>query len=111
MDVEVRATNFGLEAGVKDYIQRRMQMSLDRFEGRLGRVEVTLTNLHGRNHMKELQCRVLAWISRAQNVIIAQTDEDMITAVDLAAERTKRTVRRQINRRRDARREQRQRAA
>jgi len=111
MNIDVRATNFGLEDGVRDYIERRMMMSLDRFEGRVERVEVTLTNLHGRNHMRELQCRVLAAVHHARNVVVAQTDQDMIAAVDIAASRVKRTVRRQINRRRDARREQRQRAA
>lgn len=111
MHVEVRATNFGLEAGVRQYIERRMMMSLDRYEGRLNRVEVTLTNLHGRHHVRELQCRVLALITHAQNVVVEQTESDLVKAVDLAAGRAKRTVRRQINRRRDARRDQRHRQA
>jgi len=101
MNVEVRATNFGLEAGVREYIERRMQMSVDPFDGRVGKVDVVVTNLHGRNHARELQCRIHAQVNHAANVLIEQIDADLVAAIDMAAGRLKRTVRRHINRRRD----------
>jgi len=102
MDIEVRATNFGLQDGVRQYIERRLMMSLDPFDGRVGRVEVTVTNLHGRNHVRELQCRVRAQVNHAADVMIEQIDSDLVAAIDVAASRLKRTVRRCINRRRDS---------
>lgn len=104
MDIEVRATNFGLESGVKDYIHRRLMMSLDPFDGRVGKVDVIVTNLHGRNHVRELQCRIHAKIHHATDVLIEQIDADLVAAIDMAAGRLKRTVRRHINRRRDSKR-------
>jgi len=102
MEIEVRATNFGLQAGVKEYIERRLMMSLDPFDGRVGKVEVVVTNLHGRNHVRELQCRVRAQVNHAAVVMIEQIDSDLVAAIDVAASRLKRTVRRCINRRRDS---------
>jgi len=111
MQLEIRATNFGLEPGVRNHIERRIMMSLDRYAPRVGRVEVVVTNMLGRNHVRQLQCRVLAKLLHAQDVVVEQTDADLVTAVDRAAGRLKRTVRRYINRRRaSARRENQSRA-
>lgn len=104
MLIDVRATNFGLQAGIREYIERRMNMNLDAFDGRVERVDVVLTNLHGRNHVRRLQCRVVAHLRHVADLLVQQVDADLAAAVDLAAGRMKRTVRQQICRQRDLRR-------
>ena len=111
MVFDVRATNFGLDAGVREYIQRRMAMSLDRYEHRIDRLEVVLTNLHGRNHVRELQCSARVHLPHTPDVVIEQTDSDLIAAVDVTASRLKRTVRRAINRQREQKRREARHAA
>lgn len=107
MHLEVRATNFSLQPGVRDYIEGRFSGAVEHFNGRVSQMRVTLSNLHGRNHVRELQCVVHASLRHAEDAVIEQVDADLITAVDLASGRLKRTVRRHINRQRDMRRERR----
>lgn len=103
MNLDVRAVNFQISDSVDSHAQRRLHAALDRFEPRLSWVNLRLTDDHGKRHGKTMHCCIEAAIRGGGSVLIEQDDADVFTAIDKAAGRMKRTVRRSINRRRDSR--------
>lgn len=101
MNLDVRAVNFQISDSVDDHAQRRLHAALDRFEPRLDWVNLRLTDDHGKRHGQTMHCCIEAALRGGGSVMIEQDAEDLFTAIDKAAGRMKRTVRRSINRRRD----------
>lgn len=102
MVLDVRGINVDVGGSLSEYAERRLNSALDRFTHRVRRVGVRLTDLNGPKGGASMQCRVIVHLEHAEPVVIEQVEHDLYTAVDRAATRTKRTVRRHINRRRDA---------
>ena len=103
MNLDVRAVNFQISETVDDHAQRRLHAALDRFEPRLNWVNLRLTDDHGKRHGKTMHCYIEAALRGGGSVLIEQDAEDLFTAIDKAAGRMKRAVRRCLNRRRDTR--------
>ncbi|MEM7626200.1 MAG: ribosome-associated translation inhibitor RaiA [Planctomycetota bacterium] len=101
MNLDVRAVNFQISESVDDHAQRRLHAALDRFEPRIHWVNLRLTDDHGKRHGKTMHCCIEAALRGGGSVMVEQDAEDLFTAIDKAAGRMKRTVRRCLNRRRD----------
>jgi ribosome hibernation promoting factor len=104
MQIEVLAVHLDVTASLSDYARRRIEQSLDRFEDRIQRVEVRLDDISGPHGPGTKRCHIEVHLWHRESVIVEQDHNDVYTAVDKAATRLKRAVRRQINRIRDARR-------
>ena len=107
MFFDIRAINFGLSPALTDHVQRRLTRALDRFDRRVDSVHVRLSDLNGPKGGVDMQCHVQVNLNHSGTVFIHQVHEDIYSAIDRAATRLKRTVRRRINRRRDAKKERR----
>lgn len=103
MRLDVRAVNFQMSESLGDHAQRRLHAALDRFEPRVEHVELRLVDDHGRRHGVSMHCVIDAAIRGCGRLHIDQEAADLFQAVDMAAGRIKRSVRRRINRRRDVR--------
>jgi len=103
MQMYVRAINFQMSSTLGDHAKRRLHAALDRFETQIGRVDLRLTDDHGPRHGTTMHCCIEANVNGMGNVLVEQDAPDLFEAVDRAAGRLKRTVRRCINRRRDTR--------
>lgn len=103
MDLEVRAVNFQMSDSLGDHAQRRLHAALDRFESNISWVNLRLTDDHGKRHGPTMHCCIEAAVRGAGSVMVEQDADDLFAAIDRAAGRMKRTVRRCINRRRDSR--------
>ena len=103
MNVDVRAVNFQMSETLGTHAERRLHSALDRYEHRLGSIHLRLTDDHGKRHGTTMHCCVEAAIRGAGTIVVEQDAPDMFEAIDLAAGRLKRTVRRCLNRRRDSR--------
>ena len=101
MKIEVRAVNFQMSESLGDHAERRVLAALDRFEPRIGWVNLRLTDDHGRRHGTTMHCCIEAAIQGCGSVVVEQDAPDFWAAIDRAAGRMKRTVRRCIARRRD----------
>ncbi|MEO1235771.1 MAG: HPF/RaiA family ribosome-associated protein [Planctomycetota bacterium] len=98
----VRAVNFQMSEALGDHAERRLHAALDRYESRLGTVSLRLTDDHGPRHGTTMHCCIEAAVRGAGSVLVEQDAPDLFEAIDRAAGRMKRTVRRAINRRRHA---------
>lgn len=101
MQMHVRAVNFQMSDALGEHAERRLHAALDRFEPKIGRVDLRLTDDHGPRHGTMMHCCIEANLNGFGNVLVEQDAPDLFEAIDRAAGRLKRTVRRCINRRRD----------
>lgn len=104
MKIEVVGVHLDVTSSLAEYVTHRMGLCLDRFEDRIRRVTVRLTDISGPHGPGTKRCHIEVDLLHRESVIVEQDYTDVYTAVDKAATRLKRTVRRQINRIRDARR-------
>lgn len=103
MTVHVQAMNFGSSDALFDHARRRMSTCLDRFGRRIKRVSVILRDENGPKGGPDMRCQVRVELDAEGSVIVEQSDADVYSAIDRAADRVKRTVRRRIGKRRDKR--------
>lgn len=101
MRFDVRCLHLDNSEHVDQHARERLSASLSNFQPRVERVDVLLDDLHGMKHGVERRCTVRVTLAGASDVLIQHVDPDIYHAIDEAAKRVKRTVRRRINRRRD----------
>ena len=101
MRLDVRCLHLDNSEHVDRHARERLAAALSNFESRIERVDVVLEDLHGIKHGVERCCTVRVSVVGASDVLIQHVDPDIYHAIDEAARRMKRTVRRRINRRRD----------
>ncbi len=101
MKIHVRAVNFQMSESVDEHAQHRLLAALDRFESRIASVMLRLTDDHGPRHGTTIHCAIEAILKNGDSVMVEQDAADYFVAIDKAAGRMKRTVRRCINRKRD----------
>ena len=104
MQIEVVGVHLDVSPSLAEYVKHRLEQSLDRFEDRVLNVNVRLTDISGPHGPGTKRCHMEVHLLHRDRVIVEQDHSDMYTAIDKAGARMKRTVRRQINRIRDARR-------
>jgi len=100
MVVDVRTINFTSTPTLLDYARTRLDLALDRFAPRIQHARVCLSNGNSSHAGKDMACVMRIDLGRDGHVVVEQHDSDIYAAIDRAAGRTKRTVRRKINRRR-----------
>lgn len=103
MLIHVRGSKIELTQSLKRHVERAVHQALDRFENRIQSVEVKVADINGPRKGEDMQCRIVVALIRRSTVVVEHCDRDLYVAVDRAAGRTKRAVRRTINRPRDAR--------
>ena len=104
MQIQVVGDHLDVTPTLADYAKHRIELSLDRFEDHISDVTVRLDDISGPHGPGTKRCHMEVRFFHLDPVIVEQKHSDIYTAVDKAGGRLKRTVRRQINRIRDARR-------
>jgi ribosome-associated translation inhibitor RaiA len=104
MNVEVRIQGADLVGALRSYTVRRLQFSLGRFVGRLGRVRVRISDINGPHGGIDKSCRISAELLPSGRVVRHETvDASLFTAIERATERIGRSLRRQLEREREPR--------
>lgn len=100
MRFDVRCLHLDNSEHVDQHAREKLITALQKFSHRIERVDVRLEDLHGTKHGVERRCVVRVFIAGASEALVQHIDPDIYHAIDEAARRIKRTVRRRINRRR-----------
>ena len=100
MRFDIRCLHLDNSEHVDLHARERLTSALNNFQSRVERVDVLLDDMHGTKHGTERCCTVRVTITGASDVLIQHVHPDIYHAIDEAAKRVKRTVRRRINRRR-----------
>ena len=101
MRIHVRCLHLDNSEHVDRHAREKLHAALGNFSGRIEQIDLLLEDLHGTKHGTERRCTVRISLSGANDVMVQHVDRDIYHAIDEAAKRCKRTVRRRINRRRD----------
>jgi len=103
MEVEVRIQGVDVADAVRTYAARRIRLALGRFASRVGRVVIRMSDVNGTRGGVDQCCHISAELLPTGKVVLEQTDADLFTAIDRAAERVGQAFRREIQRLRDKR--------
>ncbi len=101
MRFDVRCLHLDNSEHVDRHAREKLVGALENFAQRIERVDVLLEDVHGPKHGVDRRCVVRVTIAGTGSVQVQHIDPDVYHAIDEAARRIKRTVRRRINRRRD----------
>ncbi len=102
---EAHVRGVELDEGVRDHIERRLTFALSRFEVRLLKVTVHLTDNNGPKGGIDKSCLIVARLRGVEDVVVEVIDSDCVVAIDRATSRIGHTIGRALERRRDFTRE------
>ena len=104
MQLKMQVRNTGATNNLRSYVERRLGFALDRFEQRIRRVSICLADLNGPRGGVDKVCRIQAQVSLAGTLTVEERSADIYRAVDGAAHRLQKSVRRTLRRRRGSQR-------
>jgi ribosomal subunit interface protein len=105
MQIQIRSTQIEVDRAVHAHIERRLQFSLGRLSQHILRVTVNIVDINGPRAGVDKNCRIEVRLLPTGTVFVEDTDANLYTAVDRAAERAARSVIRAIKRARDVERD------
>ena len=100
MNIDIRTRGFSLTPGLRAYIERRLEFALDRYQDRIARVRVVVSDLNGPRGGEDKSCRIEVRIRGAGTVRATAVDGDAYVAIGAAAHRAGRGVARALQRER-----------
>ena len=98
MQIEIQARDFSLTESLEAHIKRRLLFALGTHEEHIRRVQVRLSDINGPRGGNDKQCHLHVVSGSLPDVIIEDTESDMYVAIDRAADRAGRTVKRRLSR-------------
>lgn len=98
MRIEIQARGFALTQGLRAHVDRRLQFALSRFQDRLGRITVHLSDVNGPRGGVDKLCQLRLCVQGLPQIVVKDTEADLYIAVDRAAERAGRLLRCQLRR-------------
>ncbi len=98
MQLDIQSQGFDLTAGIRAHTRRRLAFALGRSALHVKRVAVQLIDINGPRGGVDKRCRIRVLLRPSQEVVVEDTELDLYTAIDRAAERVGRAVVRQVRR-------------
>ena len=103
MNVLIHTKNVITNEFLRRYADRSLKFALDRFSHAVRDVHVFLADSNGPRGGVDKLCRVRVRLFPKGSVVIEDIKEDIISAIDSTAERLRRAVSRQVDRRKQVR--------
>ena len=100
MLIDIQARNFQLTEALRNHIERRLGFALSSLDDHIQRVLVWLSDINGPRGGADKCCHIQVVSTRHADVVIKDTEVDLYTAIDRAADRAGRTVARRLARQR-----------
>lgn len=92
MRVELRVRNTDLTEALSDYIERRLRIAFGRLDEQVDRVRVKVSGLNGPRGGTRKSCRISVSFKPFGRVAVQETDLDLHSAIDRAANRVARLL-------------------
>ncbi len=101
MQINIQSRNFRLTKALRAHVQRRLDFALSSRDDHIQRIQVRLSDINGPRGGADKRCHIQLSISHLSDVVIEDTELDLYTAIDRAADRASRTLNRRLSRQRD----------
>jgi len=94
MGVEIRIRGGDLTEAIRLHVEHKLQMGLQRFTGRVGRVQVMLTDLNGPRGGMDKSCRITAEVLPSHKVVTREArDSNLFAAITTATQKIRQEFR------------------
>lgn len=100
MEVEIQARKLPLSRKLRRYAEQRVRSALTRFDERITKVSLWLSDVNGPKGGTDKNCQVQISIAGKPDVIVEETRANLYVAVNRALERAGLTVVRKLTRQR-----------
>lgn len=104
MQIQVRAARSKVANELVELAERRLIFALSRFDNRLARIQVRLSDVNGPKSGLDKACQVQLKLHYANELVVECVDSTWEAAICTAAERAASAVQRELDRRRESRR-------
>ena len=98
MQLVIRSRRVPLTPDLQAYCERSLRFALERFELRLARVSAVLFDVNGPRGGLDQVCRLLVDIVGGRRLVFESMEASAFAAVDVAADRARQTVARELGR-------------
>jgi ribosomal subunit interface protein len=102
LDIDIQGTT---NNELNEHVAARLEAAVNQHADRVGAVTVRLADVNGPKGGVDQSCKVTVQLKPTGSIIVEETSEDMYSAVSQAADRVKQAVGREIDRRKDRKRE------
>lgn len=100
MKIDIQARRVSLSRNLHNYTERRVQAALTRFDERIMKVSLWLSDVNGPKGGTDKYCQVKIIMAGKPDVVIEDTRENLYLAINRAIERAGQTVVRKLDRQR-----------
>jgi ribosomal subunit interface protein len=104
MRIRLRGLKIDPTPAIEAHTGRRLRFAVGRFAERIEEMIVRFEDLNGPRGGVDMSCRIVVRLRPGGAVRVEERDEDLYSAIDRAADRVGRAVRRELGRRRTLRR-------
>jgi len=98
MLIEIQARDFSLTPALQSHIERRLSFALGTQHDHIKRILVRLSDINGPRGGNDKRCQIQIKLPRLKDVVIEDTEADLYIAINRAADRASRTVKRRLAR-------------
>ena len=98
MQIDLQAHDFVLTEGLRTHVTQRLRFALTRFQDRVARIAVRLSDVNGSRGGVDKHCHLQVRLRGLPNIVVRETQADFYVAVDRAAQRAGRTLGRYLQR-------------
>lgn len=98
MTIEIRAKGLALNDTIREHVERRMGFALARFSDQIQSIRVMVEDLNGPKGGVDKLCKVVATMSRGDQVTGEARADGVLAAIDRVADRVKRAMTRKLDR-------------
>jgi len=96
MQLDIQTNGFSLTDGIRNHVSRRMKFALDRNDGHIMHVKVSLADINGPRGGVDKRCQISLALAGHNNILIEDTEADLYVAIDRASDRCARTLTRRL---------------
>jgi putative sigma-54 modulation protein len=101
MQLDIQTNGFSLTDAIRNYTTQRMQFALDRDDGQIMYVRVSLVDINGPRGGIDKRCLINLALAGKNNIVVEDTEADLYVAIDRASDRCERTLTRRLERMRE----------
>ena len=100
MRIDIQARRFSLTRALRNHAERRVRIGLTRFDERIMKVSLWLSDVNGPKGGSDKNCQVQIVIPGKPDVVVEETQANLYVAINRAIERAGQTVVRKLDRQR-----------
>lgn len=101
MQIDINADSFSLTDALRSHAERRLRFALTFSHEHIQRIVMRLSDVNGPRGGADKCCHLQVVLAGLHDVVVEDVEADLYVAIDRAANRAGRTVRRRLTRRRD----------